>query len=236
MNNLVSNSQSISKALNRLLNRFGVYLLRTKNYSKIVNPGPLHLLEKYGMEPRSVLHIGGHYAEEANEYKSAGIDKATFIEGDPKVFATMMQNLLKFPEYRGSCHLLSDHIGKEDFYVASNNGASSSLLAPDQHLLLEPQIHFDSPIQLPVVTLDSLDVGQFDLIVLDVQGAEKLVINGGKKTFNNALALWVEVSAGALYLGNTQPSDLINLLSPEFTPVYLNMGDKFWGDMLFVKK
>jgi FkbM family methyltransferase len=229
-------SRNLSKSLNVLFNKFGFYILKTKNYSKMVHPGPLDLLEKFGIEPQSILHIGGHHAEEALEYKGAGIDRVTFIEGDPNVFETMMQNLAAFPEYQGICYLLSDHIGMEDFFVASNDGASSSLLAPNNHLLLEPEIQFDRAIKLPVATLDSLDVGQFDLIVVDVQGAEKLVINGGKKTFRKALALWVEVSAGELYLGDAQPSELINLMSPDFTPVFLNMGPKFWGDMLFIKK
>jgi FkbM family methyltransferase len=221
--------------LNTILNKFGFYLLRTKNYSRIMNPGPLQVLEKYKVKPNSVLHIGGHFAEEAKGYKDAGISRVTFIEGDPTVYVTMMQHLSNFPEYEGLCFLLSKEKGFENFHIASNNGASSSLLEPKSHLFLEPKIKFKPAIQLPVVTLDSLNLGQFDLIVLDVQGAEELVLQGGRNTFEQAKALWIEVSTGELYEGNTLPSNLIYELSENFTPVHLSMGSKLWGDVLFLR-
>jgi hypothetical protein len=73
------------------------------------------------------------------------------------------------------------------------------------------------------------------LIVLDVQGAEELVLQGGRNTFEQAKALWIEVSTGELYEGNTLPSNLIYELSENFTPVHLSMGSKLWGDVLFLR-
>ena len=221
--------------LNKVLNKTGIYLLRVKSYNSLVNPSALQALEKYKIKPTSILHIGAHFAQEANDYWSSGVRKALFIEGHPETYLRMTKNIKKFPGYEGICLLLSDHEGTEDFFVSSNSGQSSSLLEPKNHLKVEPKIKFEKPIKLPVATLDSLKVEQFDLVVIDVQGAEKFIIRGGLSTINQSKAVWVEVSATELYEGNTTISEIIQLLSENFSPVFLNMSNNLWGDLLFIR-
>jgi FkbM family methyltransferase len=201
-----------------------------------MNPGPLDHLDKYRIECDSVLHIGGHFAEEAEIYSQQNISKVVFIEGDPEIFARMMKRLTNFPGQDGICALLSDSEGPVDFYFASNEGASSSILKPGRHLTHKPKITFEEVRQLQSCTLDSLDLGKFDLIVIDVQGAETRVIAGGLETISKAKALWVEVNVGSMYEGDFNSSEVVNVLREHFVPVYMNMGVQYWGDALFVNK
>jgi FkbM family methyltransferase len=93
----------------------------------------------------------------------------------------MMERLKLYPNFTGINACLSKDFGTVDFYQASNNGASSSILKPHRHLNHYPEVAFKKPIKLESVPLDSLNLGRFDLIVMDVQGAEHLVIEGGGK-------------------------------------------------------
>lgn len=55
---------------------------------------------------------------------------------------------------------------------------------------------FTSPVELtkPIVTLDSLNLGQFDFIKLDTQGSEVDIIKGGEETISQARFLLIECS------------------------------------------
>ncbi len=216
--------------------KFGFSVISPEKYRIVLNPGPLDLLDQFRIECNSVLHIGGHFAEEAEMYSREDISKVVFIEGDPETFATMMNRLANFPGQDGICALLSDSDGPTNFYVASNEGASSSILKPGRHLKRKPQIAFEEVRQLQSCTLDSLSLGKFDLIVIDVQGAESRVIAGGLETISKAKALWVEVNVGSMYEGDSSSSEIVNVLREHFVPVYMNMGVHYWGDAFFVNK
>jgi len=199
-------------------------------------PSPLDLLERYGISCRSVLHIGAHFAEEAELYFRNEIDKVTFVEGDPDTFSIMNERLRRYKNYEGVQALLSDIESTSKFFVASNGGESSSVLAPMRHLIEHPEISFDEVKELRTRTLDSLELGRFDLIVMDVQGNELQVIHGGVNTISNALALWVEVNAGSLYEGSADSAAVVQILAKNFIPVYMNMNSNKWGDALFINR
>lgn len=226
----------IFEILHKVFSKFGILLLSSERYRILSNPGPLDLVDKFRIDCNSVLHIGGHFAEEAEVYSHKKLQKVVFIEGDPEIFATMMSRLLNFPGQIGICALLSDSEGLVDFHFASNEGASSSILKPGRHLTHKPKITFNEARQLKTRTLDSLGLGKFDLIVIDVQGAEAKVIAGGLETISKAKALWVEVNVGRMYEGDSNSSEIVNILREHFVPVWMNMGVHYWGDALFVNK
>ena len=91
----------------------------------------------------------------------------------------MMERLKQYPDFAGINACLSKDNGTIDFFRASNNGNSSSILKPQRHLDHYPEVAFKQTIKIKTLPLDSLNLGKFDLIVMDVQGAEHLVIEGG---------------------------------------------------------
>ena len=226
----------ISASIFKILEKFGIRILKNEYYNYLICPNMMDLLEKYQIECHSVLHIGGHLAEEASLYDRNGITEATFIEGDPAIFPEMQVVLASYPRYSGISALLSSTEGVSEFYVASNQGASSSILAPGRHLTERPDIQFDEVKMVETVTLDSLSLGVYDLVVIDVQGAEQKVIDGGIETISKAKAIWVEVNAGSMYEGDANSSDIVASLADFFVPCYINMSENLWGDALFIRK
>ena len=202
----------------------------------LATPGVFELLQRYQIECNSILHIGGHFAEEASYYYNQGIQRCIFIEGNPEVFSKMEKVLSDYPSYKGVKALLSSKEETLTFNVASNEGLSSSIFQPKRVNTERPDITFDKFMTLTSVTLDSLSLGFFDLIVIDVQGAEANVIAGGQETIRKAKVIWIEVEAGESYENSPDSSDIVAKLSEDFIPLYINMNENKWGDALFMNR
>ena len=197
------------------------------------------VLNIHNLHPKTVLHIGAHLAQELEMYKSYGIFQGTFIEANPEVYLRLKESLKDESRWHTIEALLSDVDGEEsDFWVSDNDKMSSSLLKPDLHLTEHPDVKFeDIPIKLLTRTLDCLLLNNFELIVMDAQGAELKILKGGMDTIKNADAIWIEVALGGLYKNDCSINDLVHFLSPYgFYPVYVVIGSTLWGDALFVKR
>jgi hypothetical protein len=113
---------------------------------------------------------------------------------------------------------------------------SSSILRPADHLKAHPDILFDSIIELESCTIDQLDLGTFDALVVDVQGAEKLVLQGGLKKIACMVFCFIEVSAAEHYQDNTTILEIVELLADNFELVDLRLNRYYYGDAFFINK
>ncbi len=79
-------------------------------------------------------------------------------------------------------------IGQEDHlrYNLGNSGSSSLKKSKRKDLAGSKEIF------VCLKTLDSFNLGTIDLLWIDVQGAEKDVLLGAKKTLNNVRYIWLE--------------------------------------------
>jgi FkbM family methyltransferase len=231
--------------IKKILRSKGFLLVKITNNStneseynlKSISNSQLDLINKFSLELNSVLHIGAHYGEEAQQYWDAGIRKVTFIEADPETFKICERNISKFPNFMAICALLTNSINQTHrFYISSNDGMSSSVLKPGRHLLEHPDITFDSSKYIAGQTLDSLKLHNHDLVVIDVQGAEDLVILGGMQTIDQAKYLFIEVNSGELYINDASITKLINLLDENFVLINLEMNNHYYGDAFFINK
>jgi FkbM family methyltransferase len=207
-----------------------------QNLKELASPKVTNLLSRFRIPCESVLHIGAHYAEEAQEYFDYGMNRAIFIEGDSKSFLELQKNISGFKNFNAIKTYISDISGDATFYQASNSGASSSLLRPERHSKERPDIKFSEGIQVQTQTLESLNLGLFDLVVIDVQGAEMQVLRGGKKTILSATVIWIEVNTGGMYSNDTSVNEILTALLETHSPLYLNLNENYWGDALFIRK
>jgi FkbM family methyltransferase len=112
----------------------------------------------------------------------------------------------------------SDVRGRAQFFVSSGRppGApeaadwdygnkSSSLLPPDQHLVVHPWVNFDEVIEIETDTLAAFSaaegIGEIDVLHLDVQGAELKVLAGAGEKLERIRLVWMEVERIPLYRG-----------------------------------
>jgi FkbM family methyltransferase len=188
----------------------------------------------------SLLHIGADGGQEAESYELGGFQSVYWVEADPQTFERLRANLQRRdPSRHHSFLALIAHGsgGKRRFYRFSNGG-SSSIYRANEHWgeLIRDVSETGESIDLDEVSLDEF-VERNSLrpavMVIDVQGAELEVLQGGPKTLSSTIAVDVEVSVRQLYEGGALFDDVDALLRRSgFTRV---SAVPWHGDVLYVR-
>jgi len=201
------------------------------------------LIKKHKLQIRGMLHIGGHYGQEMKDYEENGIKNVIFFEPVTKNF-----NILK--ERIGNKGILvktalGSSIGKIVMNIESaNNGQSSSILEPEIHLKQYPHIVFNEKEEVEINTLDNylkertdLDIHNYNMINIDVQGYELEVFKGGVETLSRIDYIKSEINNDEVYKNCAKVWELDDFLKPYgFKRVETDFGGGAWGDALYVKR
>lgn len=188
---------------------------------------------------RGVIHIGAHRAQERPHYLSAGIKNIIWIEADPRL-ATWLEEHCDEPVFNFAiCD--EDDVGV-DLYIASNDGVSSSILMPKEHLFKHPNIGFGESARVEGVTLDSLlwraglKAADYNFINMDIQGAELLALRGMTKTLPYIDTVYTEVNFIEMYEGCGLVDGVDDFLADyRFERRVTNDTGFGWGDALYTK-
>ncbi len=167
---------------------------------------------------RGVIHIGANEGQERDLYAACGLD-VVWIEPIPDVFQVLARNISQFPKQRALNYMVMDEDGKEyDFHIASNFGASSSILELSQARVMWPEVSYTSTLTLPGVTLktvlatEHINAQQFDALVLDTQGSEYRILSGSAELLPNFKFVKVEVADFEAYKGCCQIGELSSFM------------------------
>ena len=186
-----------------------------------------------------VLHIGAHFGQEAGEY-AAKEKTVIWIEAHPEYFKTLNITIGKYPNQIAVNALLGESSKKTQFFIASNEGASSSIFDLSlEHGYEEIGLKMTTTVELDMKRLD--DVLSPDMVknlshwVVDVQGAELSVLKGAGELINFAKSMEVEVSTREVYQGGVLFEELNAFLGSQgFEPVHQPL-PSWHGDILFVR-
>jgi FkbM family methyltransferase len=197
------------------------------------------ILNNILLSSKGVLHIGAHFAEEAEEYSNA-LKPVLWIEADPKIFQTLNSRVSKFHRQQAKCALLGDaNVSQVKFYRASNEGASSSIFNLAQNHGFS-NLKVEQELTLPMVRLDSIlstsDIETLDYWVIDVQGAELNVLRGAGGLINLANFILVEASNREIYNGGVKFSDLNNFLVENSFVRLWDLGFKEHSNLIYVRR
>jgi len=121
-----------------------------------------------------VLHIGGHLGFESKFYSDV-----TFVEPNPK-YASFL---------RESGHnVIEAAVCGDELFLTSYDQASS-VLTPLEHKVVDT-------IKVKNCSLDDINNGTYDMLVIDTQGSELKILKSGTLTFNYII---VEASVNPRY-------------------------------------
>lgn len=214
---------------------------------------PLGLLARVagpGLTLNSLVHVGAHLAQERHAYEALGYKRMLWIEAAVDVHARLAESLAghmaqrraaSLPEvqHHTTCALLTDREGEEvALREFSNDGMSSSIFAATSTLTQRwPELSETGRLQTARTrTLDGLladlGFGAVDVLVVDVQGAELLVLKGATHTLAQVKAVVSEVSTQALYEGGVLFAELREYLRGHGFEAMST--PRRHGDMLFV--
>lgn len=212
--------------------------------AELTAKGLLHTaFKKFNVPNNGIIHIGAHNAEELETYKELNVSNILWIEADPDLEAELINRTKNDPHSQIAIFAASDHSGEAKFFVASNKGASSSMLKLKNHLLRFPSITTTKEITVQQERLDDyldqhpdLKNTNYNLIAIDIQGAEKIALMGATKTLQNIDAILAEVNYEELYENAVLINELDQFLQAyDFVRVDTRSYTASFGDALYVK-
>lgn len=204
-----------------------------------------YLVQQLGAPVVGIVHVGAHYGEEAPDYHARGV-RGLWVEAHPEYAKMMFANLDQYDTQEGIQALFSDTDGDEvDFWITADEFASS-MLKPALHQIQNPHAYTTGSIKLRTQRFDTymdtsdwgahLNWGEYNVLVLDVQGAELKVWNGMGDYQECFEAIISEYSTVEFYEGVPRLTDLEQAYEG-FDRVYPELGQELWhGDALFIRR
>lgn len=165
------------------------------------------LQAEYGVNPQAVLHVGAHLGEEAEAYSRAGVRRVLWVEANPGLIPQLEVNVLRFPGQTCVEAVVSDTDGADATLHCCTFSMATSLLAPKEHLVIYPGMHYLHDLPVKTVTVDTLlsDLGvphdAFDFLNIDIEGAELLAFEGMPKVLPFLKWVYLEVNTREMYEG-----------------------------------
>lgn len=162
--------------------------------------------------PTSILDIGANPVDSDPPYKQMldyGLCMVTGFE--PQQLALAILERRKGPLERYRPEVVAD--GREHRLKITRSSGMTSLLTPDhnQLRLFNGFSEWGSVVEehdVQTHRLDDLDIDEFDLLKIDVQGSELMVFQHGRDRLSNAVAIHTEVSLVPLYHGQPTFGDV----------------------------
>lgn len=173
--------------------------------------------------PSSILDIGANPTDGDPPYKEMlNYGLCTVIGIEPQQSALEVLQQRKGPLERYLPHVVGD--GRERRLKVTKARGMTSLLTPDENQLrlFNAFPEWGSVVEeIDVQThrLDDLDIDEFDLLKINIQGAELMVFQNGLERLRDAVAVHTAVSFVPLYLGQPTFGDVdAELRSQGFVP------------------
>ena len=163
---------------------------------------------RFGLLSDYLIDVGanrGNFSEHV--FQATGISEALLVEPIPELAGYLKD------KYKGELKIrifekaLSDTERETKFYIATNDGQSSSLTAiGERHLIASPDTTMTQKVNLKTTTLDLITsdlTSQKIFLKIDVQGHELEVLKGSTKILEQVIAIHLEISNQHLYQGDS---------------------------------
>ena len=201
------------------------------------------------MKSKGILHLGAHRGSEAAVYEWFN-KKVVWVEAIPKIFNELKDNIKFIYNQRAVCALLGDkdQEGKK-FHISNNDGACSSVFNFSNEVKTDKlwsdrsknDFEMIQALNLNMKKLDTvflenkIDPKEYDYWVMDLQGAELIVLKGAENILKHCNFIFTEISKVEYYEGGCLWPELLKHLTSKGFQV-VNMPSKNHDDVLFVRK
>lgn len=211
------------------------------------------LLKDLDIAKVGVVHVGAHEGEEVEQYLAMGFKNIMLIEANPDVINSLHAKYGDNLNVHIKHLAVSDRRGTIDFHIhtsRSGNVEPASMLKMKEFDKIVPTLKTAKTITVPTSTLEDVfetehAIADYNLLNIDVQGAEKLVLKGAEGVLSKFDAIICEVSLVELYEGAATEKEIVSFLEERnFNRkdcIYHELYDdeksfKAWGECLFIKQ
>ena len=184
-----------------------------------------------------VIHVGGHYGEELQDYIDEGIQDIVLFEPLTENFNILKDKAENLnANIQGYQVALGSHEGDTTMYVSDNEKQSSSILKPKVHLTHHPHVKFPETEEVSVDLLDNYNTGNYNFLNMDVQGYELEVLKGATETLKQIKYVYCEVNRDEVYENNAYVEEIDEFLAGyNMERVETDWQGDIWGDALYTK-
>ena len=176
----------------------------------------LDLLKKIH-ECKGIIHMGAHRGTEAAVYDWFH-KPVLWLEANPHVIQELEDHVGQYPNQK----IIHSLLGSTDdiitnFNISNNDAASSSVFQfgkdlKSKNLKMVKSIKLKSKKFDTLVKEHSINISNFDLWILDLQGSELKALDGARDSLDKCNSLLVEVSKDDQYLNAPRWQDIKKFL------------------------
>jgi FkbM family methyltransferase len=188
-----------------------------------------------GISPRTVIHVGADRGQDRNAYISMGVREIIWCEADPESADVLRRD---YPTDKIISALFWDRPNKEVIFYQTTNSAQNSAIPPSE----DSKIGVQKQIKLMTTSLDThFKDFNFEsplMVVIDVQGAEEKVLQGGVTVLKKVKYAVIEVALSSQGYIHTPSEDSIDsiMTSLNFRKSLFRTGrSEQYKDQLFVR-
>ena len=178
-------------------------------------------LDGYLRNVTGLIHVGANLGQERRYYWLIGLD-VVWVEPILEIYDRLVDNISAFPRQRAVNALLTGQSGEQvKFGIASNNGASSSILPLQDHAVLWPDVTYSefriltSTTLTDLISSEAIPLERYQALTLDIEGAEKMVLEGGRAMLKNFKYIKCEAADFPARTGTPTAKDLNEILEAE---------------------
>jgi FkbM family methyltransferase len=198
------------------------------------------------LKPKVILHVGASEGNEASYYHSLRPKQVIWIEPIPVIFRSLENRIAGFREQKAFKLLVSNKSKRHEFTISSHRGISSSIFRFEPaHSKLWPAIFETKTVEMTSARLDDfLDEQGIapDTVVLDVEGAELLALEGMGSYLDHVRNLVVEYTTIPVLRGGVLFDELNEWITKrgfelkDRKPISADVEDPYsFGDALYVR-
>lgn len=189
------------KILQRMIN----FLIRIKKNKK--EAIPKRFIATYLPANPTIVEAGAHIGVDTLQMSKRWPQGTIHaFEPIPELFSQLQRNTAKRENVCCYPLALGKQTGAAKLFVSSGRSdASNSLFPPKAHLTYHPDIHFETEIQVPTITLDhwaaEQGIKKIDFLWLDLQGYELAALKAAPTVLGTVQAIYTEVNLDETYAG-----------------------------------
>lgn len=200
-----------------------------------------------------VVHVGAHEGQEVDAYVARGASLVVLVEPNPDACRVLRERYRDRPEVRVIEAAAFDAERPVKLLVHTSRGGSTepaSVLALGRFKEIVPTLETPTEIEVEAAPLDvllareGLEPERFQLLNVDVQGAELHVLRGAERLLAAVSAVLAEVHVVELYAGGADEQAVdacladrgFRRLDAEYHELYDESGSfPAWGEVLYVR-
>lgn len=223
--------------LKAFLSGIGLVLVKKTTFMELENTSH-KLNEFYVRNCSAIFHVGANIGEERFEYKKFH-KKVYWFEANLEIFNILQKNLQNDKNSFLYNVCLSDKNEITDFWIANNQGQSSSLKEPVKSHIHNQMVSYKKE-AISTRRFDSIfsmkDIPNNSHLVLDVQGSELEVLLGFGNLITKFNSIFCEVTVGlSPYKKSSQYQSVESFLQKQHFLPLITPKDNFHGNVIFVK-